>query len=66
MNLYYDKDDIEAGIDEVGRGCLSGPVYAAAVIMPKEFSKDDELYKQIKDSKKLSNKKRILIAEYIK
>ena len=46
MNLFYSKDDIEVGIDEVGRGCLSGPVYAAAVIMPKKFKDDDEFYKQ--------------------
>ena len=66
MNIFYNEKDIEVGIDEVGRGCLSGPVYAGAVIMPKKFNKDDELYKEIKDSKKLSHKKRVKLAEYIK
>lgn len=44
---------MEAGIDEVGRGCLSGPVVSAAVILPPGFSNP-----LIKDSKKLSPKKR--------
>lgn len=46
-------ENLEAGIDEVGRGCLSGPVFAAAVILPEGFS-----HPLIKDSKKLSYKKR--------
>ena len=50
-----------AGVDEVGRGCLAGPVFAAAVILNKNFNK-----KGIIDSKKISFKKRILLAEYIK
>ena len=50
-----------AGIDEVGRGCLAGPVFAAAVILNKKIDKKD-----IKDSKKISFKKRILVAKYIK
>ena len=56
----------EVGVDEVGRGCLFGPVVSAAVVMPIEFSEDDILWKQIKDSKKLSEKKRIMLNEYIK
>ena len=44
---------MEAGIDEVGRGCLAGPVISAAVILPEGFS-----HPLIKDSKKLSPKKR--------
>jgi ribonuclease HII len=44
---------MEAGIDEVGRGCLSGPVVSAAVILPDKFE-----HELIKDSKKLSPKKR--------
>ena len=47
------RQKMEAGIDEVGRGCLSGPVFAAAVILPEGFS-----HPLIKDSKKLSYKKR--------
>ena len=50
-----------AGVDEVGRGCLAGPVFAAAVIL-----NDKILKKNIKDSKKISCKKRILISKYIK
>ena len=50
-----------AGVDEVGRGCLAGPVFAAAVILNKKINKKD-----IKDSKKISFKKRILLSEYIK
>ena len=50
-----------AGIDEVGRGCLAGPVFAAAVILNPKINK-----KSIKDSKKISFKKRILLSKYIK
>ena len=50
-----------AGVDEVGRGCLAGPVFAAAVILNNNINTKD-----IKDSKKISFKKRILISEYIK
>lgn len=50
---YYDEVLIEAGCDEAGRGCLAGPVFAAAVILPKDFS--DPL---LDDSKKLTEKQR--------
>ena len=50
-----------AGVDEVGRGCLAGPVFAAAVILNNNID-----IKDIKDSKKISFKKRILLSEYIK
>jgi len=50
-----------AGVDEVGRGCLAGPVFAAAVILGKNINT-----KNIKDSKKITFKKRILLAKYIK
>ena len=50
-----------AGVDEVGRGCLAGPVFSAAVILNKNVNK-----KNIVDSKKISFKKRILLANYIK
>ena len=50
-----------AGVDEVGRGCLAGPVFAAAVILNNKINK-----KYIKDSKKVPFKKRILLSEYIK
>ena len=59
----YNRNKIEAGIDEAGRGCLAGPVVAAVVILPDAFP--DDTYKQIKDSKKLSEKKREMLFEYI-
>ena len=65
LKLSYDEDPeiIEVGIDEAGRGCLSGRVYVAAVILPKKIN--DEIYKQIKDSKKISRKKRAELRKYI-
>jgi ribonuclease HII len=60
---------IEAGIDEAGRGCLWGPLFAAAVIWPPEeewIDEQRELAPLIKDSKKITPKKRALIAEAIK
>jgi ribonuclease HII len=53
LHPYFTKDLIEAGCDEAGRGCLAGPVYAAAVILPKDFKNKD-----LNDSKKLTPKKR--------
>ena len=52
---------IIAGVDEVGRGSLIGPVYAAAVILDKAINK-----KLLKDSKKLTKTKRELLSKYIK
>jgi len=52
------------GVDEVGRGTLFGNVIACAVILPETFP--DDIYLQIKDSKKLSFKKRKFLANYIK
>src|SRR5574344_2297652 len=57
---YLDIEKIEAGCDEAGRGCLAGPVYAAAVILPHDF-KNDEL----NDSKQLSEHKRYMLREVI-
>jgi len=50
-----------AGVDEVGRGCLAGPVFAAAVILNNNINT-----KNIKDSKKINFQNRILLSEYIK
>ena len=52
---------LTAGVDEVGRGCIAGPVVSAAVIL-----KDKIELQLLKDSKKISFKKRIEIAEHIK
>ena len=59
LNKYY-KSKIEAGCDEAGRGCLAGPVFAAAVILP-----DDYVNETLNDSKQLSEKKRYLLREQI-
>ena len=53
LKKYFDKNLIEAGCDEAGRGCLAGPVYAAAIILPKKFSN-----KILNDSKQLSEEQR--------
>lgn len=60
LKNHMHKNLIEAGCDEAGRGCLAGPVYAAAVILPKNFK--NEL---LNDSKKLSEKSRFLLREII-
>ena len=52
---------IFAGVDEVGRGSLIGPVYAAAVILNKSINK-----KLLKDSKTISKNERELLSKYIK
>jgi len=60
---------IEAGIDEAGRGCLWGPLMAAAVVWPEESSWTDEIRtisSSIKDSKQLSAKKRATLETQIK
>lgn len=58
----YDNriDEIQVGIDEAGRGCMIGPVYAAAVIWNNEIDASE-----IKDSKKITRKKRSVIKKYI-
>ena len=61
LKFNFQTKLIEAGCDEAGRGALAGPVVAAAVIMPKKFDP-----KNINDSKKISYKKRIKLAIYIK
>ncbi len=53
LEKYFDYSLIEAGCDEAGRGCLAGPVFAAAVILSKDF--ENEL---LNDSKQLSEKQR--------
>ena len=62
---YLEANRIEAGCDEVGRGCLAGPVVAASVILPADYSN-----KWINDSKKLGKSQRenlrILIVVWFK
>lgn len=53
LKLKFTNDKIEAGCDEAGRGCLAGPVVAAAVILPSNFKNNI-----LNDSKKLSEKQR--------
>lgn len=57
----WSKNEIEAGCDEVGRGCLCGPVVAASVILDENFDP-----KLINDSKKLTAKSRLNLDAYIK
>ncbi|MFN6087649.1 MAG: ribonuclease HII [Cyclobacteriaceae bacterium] len=61
LRSSFTKDLVEAGCDEVGRGCLAGPVVAAAVILPKKFK-----HKLLTDSKQLKKKDREQLQEEIK
>ena len=62
LEQFYEKDKIELGLDEAGRGCLFGPVCVAGVIwLDEDPNKDLE----IKDSKKMSDKTRKILREYI-
>ncbi len=53
LKPFYQEELTEAGCDEAGRGCLAGPVFAAAVILPREFNHD-----LLNDSKQVSEKHR--------
>ncbi len=57
---YQDQLFPEAGCDEAGRGCLAGPVVAAAVILPDDFE-----HELLDDSKKLSEAHRLILKDYI-
>ena len=57
---FYQNKFIEAGLDEAGRGCYAGPVFAAAVILPKEFH-----HPQLNDSKQLTKEQRELLRPII-
>lgn len=66
---YKDDDAVEAGVDEAGRGCLWGPLVAAAVVLPQEADWPAEfraLATQVRDSKKVSAKKRAVVEKGIK
>ena len=60
LEAYYKEGLIEAGCDEAGRGCLAGPVFAAAVILPSDFRNE-----MLNDSKQLTEKKRYQLREVI-
>ena len=61
LKSYYQSKVLEAGCDEVGRGCIAGPVVAASVIFPNDYFNES-----IKDSKTIRPKKRIEIEKEIK
>jgi ribonuclease HII len=60
LALKYQEKLLEVGTDEAGRGCLSGPVFAAAVILPNNF-----FHPLLNDSKQLSKKQRQILRPYI-
>ena len=60
LPIYNTQGLIEAGCDEAGRGCLAGSVYAAAVILPPDYTNDE-----LNDSKKLSAKRRYALRKVI-
>ncbi|MFD2932603.1 ribonuclease HII [Spirosoma flavum] len=60
LKSYYNATAIEAGLDEVGRGCLAGPVVAAAVILPKNYT-----HPILNDSKQLSRRQREILKKDI-
>ena len=60
LKAFLHKGEVEAGCDEAGRGCLAGPVVAAAVIMPNDWN-----HKILNDSKKLTEKARLLLRAII-
>jgi ribonuclease HII len=60
---WAEKGMIEAGIDEAGRGCLAGPVFAAAVILP--YNPSDDLLQYLNDSKKLTHNRRTILRTQI-
>ena len=78
LKLYQEAGRIEAGCDEAGRGCLAGPVYAAAVILPSDIatkvaqpnesadcSSAGSRLSELNDSKKLTEKQRYALREII-
>jgi len=60
LTAFLHSDLLEAGVDEAGRGCYAGPVFAAAVILPKDFH-----HPLLNDSKQLNEKQRDLLRPII-
>lgn len=59
LNAFFKAGCVEAGCDEAGRGCLAGPVFAAAVILPQDIcERDSDLAHALNDSKQLTERKR--------
>ena len=66
LKRFSKENTLEIGIDEAGRGCLFGPVCVAGVIWLDEDPIQDDKDYEIRDSKKVSEKKRTLLKDYIK
>ena len=60
LKKWFLKNKVEAGTDEAGRGCLAGPVVAAAVLLPADF-----YHPLLNDSKQLTEKQREILRPYI-
>lgn len=60
LKAYFSKKVVEAGCDEAGRGCLAGPVFAAAVILPKKFH-----HPLLNDSKQVTEEDRNMLRPII-
>ncbi len=60
LDNCYQRETIEAGCDEAGRGCLAGSVFAAAVILPPDFS-----HPLLNDSKQMTERRRDMLREII-
>lgn len=60
LKAFYQTELIEAGIDEAGRGCYAGPVFAAAVVLPADF-----YHPLLNDSKQVKEKQRYALREVI-
>lgn len=60
LKPFYQKKHVEAGCDEAGRGCLAGPVFAAAVILPRDFS-----HPLLNDSKQVNEQNRYALRKII-
>src|SRR5829696_9017148 len=60
LRAFFQEELLEAGCDEAGRGCLAGPVFAAAVILPRDF-----FHPLLNDSKQLSEDERNELRPYV-
>ncbi len=61
LEISYKKECLEAGCDEAGRGCLAGPVVAAAVILPPDY-----FHPLLNDSKQMTASQRLKVRDHIK